>query len=390
MNEELYKGEADAGQYQQAGEIFYLNYHETGKLSIDGSRIATLPTETRSIGYVAGALFLVTGTTYVGAYITFTWLCWIGLFCFFKAFRVAYPNAPPNLAAVLIFFLPSMLYWPSSIGKDAIMVFCIGVLTLGITRILTGTRTLLGLSLVIPSAALMLQVRPHLVLVAVVGVMASMVARNASHARPQAAVASRVVLLVAFVPLLLVGLSRMDQFFGSSQDGNNFTVASALDRTSAQTSIGGSSFQTQPVENPLDFPVATFSVLYRPFPVEVNSLPVLISSLEGTALLIGTIGSIRWIWRVGPAMRDNAFAAFCGAYVLAFVFAFSNVGNAGILARQRVQMFPLLMLLMLLMLLVAAAGEHHRVHVELADATRPPGLATEPPSMHPSTLSTVS
>ncbi|CAN5651732.1 hypothetical protein BH10ACT1_BH10ACT1_07950 [soil metagenome] len=359
VNEGLYKGEADAGQYHNAGQVFYQNFHDGNGFSLKGARIENLPTETRTVGFITGILFLVTGTTYFGGYITFAWLCWIGLLCFFKAFRVAYPNAPPHLAAVLIFFLPSMLYWPSSIGKDAIMVLCIGVMTLGIARILTPSKPLRGLVLLVPSAGVMIQVRPHLMLIAVVGVAASMVARSSTEVRTAAAATSRILLLVAFVPILIFGLSRVDHLFGSSSDGNNFTVSGALERTSDQTSIGGSAFETQPVKSPLDLPVATVSVLYRPFPFEVNSLPVLISSLEGTALLLGTLVAGRWIWRVGPAMRRHPFAAYCGAYVLAFVFAFSNVGNAGILARQRVQMFPVLMLL------VAAAREHHRIHVEL-------------------------
>ena len=67
-------------------------------------------------------------------------------------------------------------------------------------------------------------------------------------------------------------------------------------------------------------------------------------------------------------MLRSPIAAYCGAFTLAFVFAFSNVGNAGILARQRVQMFPLLLLL------VAAAAEHRRLNATEVAADRNPDL----------------
>lgn len=363
VNEVTYEGNSDAGQYHRAGQVFYQNVHEEGSWSLDGSTIDAYSDETRIIGYITGLVYLAVGTSEMGGYLAFSWVCWFGLVCFYRSFRVAYPNAPPRLAALLIFFLPSMLYWPSSLGKDAVMVAGLGLFTLGIARLVTSSKPLLGLAYLVPSAALVLAIRPHLLLVALIGVGASMVARNASGSRTGAASTARVVLLLALIPLLLVGMTRVDDLFGSVQDGNNFTVTEALDRTGDQTSVGGSAFETRPINSLLDVPVAVVSVLYRPFPFEVSSIAVLISSLESTFLLVMTFAAGRWIWRVVPAMYRHPFSAFCGGYVLAFIFAFSNIGNAGILARQRVQMFPVLMLL------VAAAREHHRVAVELSKAS---------------------
>jgi hypothetical protein len=354
MNEEVYGGSADSGQYHVAGQVMYLNVHEEGEWSLEGAAIDTYSDETRVVGYVTGVVYLVVGTSKVGGYMAFSWLCWLGLVWFFRAFRIAYPNAPPILPAALLFLLPSMLYWPSSIGKDALMVCALGLLSLGFARLLTPSRAGLGLLYLLPSAALILQVRPHLLMVALVGGAVSLVARNATRTKAATAAASRILILVALVPLLVLGMGRMDDLFGSSADDSGFSVTNALERTTEQTSQGGSAFETQAVTNPLDLPVAVVSVLYRPFPFEVNSAPVLISSLEGTLLLVLTLAAGRWIWRIGPATLRHPFTAFCAGYSLAFVFAFSNVGNAGILARQRVQLFPLVVLLV-----GAAWAQHH-------------------------------
>lgn len=389
INENVYDGSADAGRYHAAGQAFYLNMHEEGRWSIDGSQLVGSD-ETKALGYVTGVVYLIVGPTELGGFLAFSWLAWIGLLCFFKAFRVAYPNAPPYLAAGLIFFVPSVLYWPSSIGKDAIMVACLGVLTLGVARMLTPSRPLRGLVLVVPAAALILQIRPHLLMIVLVGGAASMLARSSGDARTMMTVAGRALLLIVAVPALLIGLTRMDETFGDGsdrqggQEQSGFSVSDALDRTERQTTTGGSSFETRSVQTPIDLPVATVNVLYRPFLFEAGSPTALMSALEGTFLLVMTFAAGRWVWRMVLAARSHAFVAFCVAYVVAFIFAFSNVANAGIVARQRVQMLPLLMLA------VAVAREHHRVHVESkADATHSTGnSAAIPPRPEPRELAT--
>jgi hypothetical protein len=364
MNEVVYGGSADARAYHDAGQVFRDNALD-GELTIEGSELSAFAEETRFVGYATGVLYLGIGASQMGGYLVFAWLSWVGLMCAFSAFRVAYPKAPPYLAAGLIFFLPSTLYWPSSIGKDALMVLGLGLVTLGVTRLLVAARPLLGLLWLSMGAALVLQVRAHLLLIALVGAAVALLARNAAVAPTRTAILGRIALLVALVPVLVLGLSRMDDMFGSTKDGGSFSVTAALDKASGQTSIGGSAFEAQAVTSPIDLPVATINVLYRPFIFEASSVPALVSALEGTLLLGLTIAGARWLWRIGPAMYRNPLAAYCGGFVLAFVFAFSNLGNAGILARQRVQMFPILMLL------VAAAAEHRRAAAGEPSTTDP-------------------
>lgn len=364
LNEVYYGGEVDAARYDQAGDYFVQNVSE-GNWSIEGSELDEFPKETRNVGTVVGVLYVIFGTTYFGGYLVFSWLSWLGLVFFFKAFRVAFPNAPPYRAAGLIFFLPSMLFWPSSLGKDALMVFCIGLATLGIARVVTGARTAIGLLWTTIGLLAIAQVRPHLALVCVAALAASTLARSARDSAGRAA-AFRILMLAAVVPAFLFGLSRLDSLFGDGAAGRA-GLEENLDRTLAQTNIGGSAFEASSVRSPLDVPGSVITVIYRPFLFEATNGGVLIAALEGSLLLAMTAAAARWIWRIGPAMVGSPMAAYCGAYVLIFVIAFSNIGNAGILARQRVQMFPLLMLL------VAAAREHLRLHA-------PEVVAIEPPS----------
>src|SRR5690606_28008494 len=49
---------------------------------------------------------------------------------------VAFPEANHRRYAVLLFFLPTMIYWPSSIGKEAWMIFTMGLATYGVALVL--------------------------------------------------------------------------------------------------------------------------------------------------------------------------------------------------------------------------------------------------------------
>ncbi|MCU1496992.1 MAG: hypothetical protein JWM47_945 [Acidimicrobiales bacterium] len=361
MNEVAYEGHADAALYHDAGRSLRENVSQ-GRWTIEGTALDSYADETRFVGYVAGGLYLVTGASQMGGYLVFSWLCWLGLAAVFRAFRIAYPDAPPYLAAGLIFFLPSTLYWPSSIGKDALMVLGLGLVSLGLARVMMASRPLLGLGWLVLGSSLVVAVRAHLLLIVLVGVAVSLIARRAAGARSRGAIVGRCLLLAALVPALFIGLGRMDAMFGTTVDGGSVSVSEVLDRTGARTSVGGSSFETQPVTSPVGVPVAAVNVLFRPFLFEARNAASLVTALEGTALLGLTVVALRWLWRAGPAMYRHPFAAFCGGYVLAFVFAFSHVGNSGILARQRVQMFPILMVL------VAAAAEHRRLHASVSPA----------------------
>lgn len=223
------------------------------------------------------------------------------------------------------------------------MVLLLGVMTLGVARVLARDRAGLGLTYLLVAGFAVFQIRPHLLLISAVALAATTLTSTRDHAT-RGAILVRVIMLALLVPVLVSGLGRVDTMLGTTGGGSE-SIDEGLDRTLARTNIGGSAFEARAVRSPADLPLAIVSVVYRPFLFEARNPAVLISALEGSILLGLTLGAARWIWRIGPAMYREPFAAYCGAYVLGFVIAFSNIGNAGILSRQRVQMFPLLLLL---------------------------------------------
>ena len=381
--EGVYKGEGDAFNYNKAGVLFVSNVTK-GDWSIDGSELSAFPRETRVMGYLVGCLYLAFGTTYFGGYLIFALVSWIGTVCFFRAFRIAYPNAPPYLAAKLIFFLPSLVFWPSSPGKEGLMVGVLGLFTLGIARLLHRARPVTGLIEAIVAGTIIVQVRPHLLLIAAIALAVSTLSvREGTEAQRTGSLLRtaliRGTMLLLVVPVLVSSMGRLDTVLGTTGGGTT-SIKESLDSTITRTEIGGSAFTAIPVRTPLDLPGSLVTVLFRPFPFEARNFGALIAAAEGMLLLGLAVGASRWIWRIGPVMYRNQFAAFCGTFVVAFVIAFSNIGNAGLLSRQRVQMLPFLLLV------ACAAKEHERTHtpqISPEDADRARDRPTRPSTLTP-------
>ena len=90
------------------------------------------------------------------------------------------------------------------------------------------------------------------------------------------------------------------------------------------------------------------SVFFRPFPWEVRNVNTLIAGLEGVALLVALVVSQRRLRSIGRLAFRRPIVIFALVYIGMFTVAFSNIGNFGILARQRTQALPLIVLLVAL------------------------------------------
>ena len=118
-----------------------------------------------------------------------------------------------------------------------------------------------------------------------------------------------------------------------------------MEITQERSNIGGSAVEVV-VKNPLtDYPYALLTVLFRPFLFEVSSPVQLLSALEGTALLGWMIFRRSEILSSVRLSASVPWIRMSLLYVLAFGFAWSSVGNLGIIVRQRVQVLPLLLVL---------------------------------------------
>jgi hypothetical protein len=293
-----------------------------------------------------GIIYSFTGASQVSGAIVMSFLSFLGGLLLWRGFKRAVPNGLAHRYALLVLFLPSMLYWPSSLGKEGWALFCLGLGSYGVVRVTTGGIPT-GLVCVAAGLGGVTLLRPHVALTMFCGMaLAGLVSRSRKGSG-----VSGVLRIGLFGVLFLVGLflaSSTEQFFGV-QSLNTETVNQTLAEAEGRTSEAGSSFTPVNVSNnPALFPLAVGTVLFRPFPFEVSNVVAGASALEGVFLLWLSAKSWRRLRSVPRYMRRAPFIAYCVGIAFTFIYAFSAFSNFGILARQRCQVLPFFLALLCL------------------------------------------
>lgn len=294
---------------------------------------------TRFIEIVMGIIYTITRPTVLGGHMAFAWLGFWGQFYFYRAFHLAVPEGRTRSYAVLLFFLPSLLYWPAGPGKESWMLFTLGIAAYGGARVLTG-RAWKGMAILAAALWLAIQVRPHYPgFLAISLGLAYLVGRQVTrwrHVAPLVKVAGVGALL--FVSAFL--LQRTQEFLGTEALTDVEEIESTLTQTAAHTQQGGSRFRPVNLISPLGPPLAAFTVLFRPVLIEAHNAQAAAAALEGSFLLGLTALRWRWVLAAIRRFRRRAYLVLVSAYTGAGIIALSAIGNFGILTRQRVLIYP--------------------------------------------------
>jgi hypothetical protein len=336
--------------YYHGGDLFaYYNYgseiakniHEYGEIGALHGEMAfnshTAWNGTTFLIIATGGLFSIVGPTLTGAVLIFSSFAYWGSYLYWKAFTRAFPGADRYLAATLLFFMPSLVFWTATLGKDAIIYFFISLVTYGLCIALYGARS----RAILAMAAGILGVgvlRPHIA--SILALTLSVVFLVSKNRRGFAGLLSR----IALVPLLLVGTFyatySAKQKLGITETKGAEEIASSW---SSVTNQGGSGFESGSLAKRL---ILSPMLAFRPFPWEINSLQTALASAEGSFLLIFLWGHRRSLKRSIQQWRSDPFVTFILLFSLetsaALASAFSNFG---LLARERVMFTPLLILL---------------------------------------------
>lgn len=316
------------------------------------------------IRYVSGITHAFVLDDMFVTFMIFTLLSFVGVYLCYLAFVRAVPDGDHKRYALLLFLWPALVYWPSSIGKEAWMLLGLGIASWGIARIVTG-RAAVGLAVTVLGLATLSLVRPHVALMVLVGLGVAMLARPRSRSTFRAT--GRVVIVL----ILLVGgsiiVERTSEVLKIDLTGTE-SVTTALAETQEQTDQGGAKFTSAVVRSPVDYPVAFVTVWFRPLPIEVKDATGLLSAAENVALLLLVAASWRRLLGLPRNLLRVPYATYAAAYSLVFVYAFSVIANFGILARQRTQGLVLFFVLLCIPAATAArspqASGRERAHQE--------------------------
>ena len=327
----IYGGVGDATGYHGAGNHLVQEWRSF--------HIPSMGIGTEFVNAVTGFLYIPYVPTMLGGFFLFATVAFLGQLMLYAAFRHSTGGKRTGWYAIGVLFLPTIVYWPSSIGKESVMFLFLGAGSLGAARLLTDYRLrwmiLFGLGAVGAAA-----IRPHVALILggslAVALLFGKTREKGLGRRKLVAIA-----LISIV-LVLVGALTASKFGIDFSSGLAATedFGSVLSTVEGSTSKGGSSVTGTGIRSPVDFPAGFVKVLFRPFPQEANNIQSLGSSLEGVVLMLV------FAWRFLPMMkgmvriRRQPYMIFVLAFTLAFVFAFSSFNNFGLLARERSQVMP--------------------------------------------------
>ena len=291
---------------------------------------------TSFVSFPSGIVLGLIGPSFRGEFLAFSLLAFLGLVGFAVAFRRAYPAVPLSRYARWIWLLPSLWYWPSSVGKEAIVLMGLGLAVAGFI----GRKERTNWPLLVVGMFFVFAIRPQVAAV----VMFSFVLAH------WLSLASRWTVAKAVQGLLILGVGLGGIWLSMQYLGvggfDTEGVQSYMENQSGQTAKGGS--QIEGVGIGLGgVPIALVNILSRPFPWEAHNPMALVSALEILAFWL-----IVWFRRRNLVIalrrwRSDRFLRLAVPFILVYAITLGMIiANLGIVARQRIFLFPFLFLLL--------------------------------------------
>jgi 4-amino-4-deoxy-L-arabinose transferase-like glycosyltransferase len=299
------------------------------------------------VGLILGLVFLVTGVDKLAGFLVFSWIGFLGLLAFYRAFRTVLPNADHRRYGYLIFLLPSLIFWSAPSGKEALMLGCIGLATLGVARLLSAQRG--GLLMMAVGLALSALFRPHETLMVFgAAAIAYLLRRSAKKSLLGP------LRWVGTIVLLGGGLALLTTVAAGFLDLNSLSPSAVSDRLEAQANVtssvegvgGGSNVDYTWSANPLDYPKDLYYVFAQPLPWQAENFPQQVAALENVVIALVIVASARRLWRLPRELIRQPYLMYAALHSLVFVYVISSLGNLGLLDRERILLFPLFFVLL--------------------------------------------
>lgn len=282
---------------------------------------------TTAVRYLSGFVLVFIGQSMRAEFLAFALLAFGGLTVLVEAVR---RRCAPEAAARftrLVCVWPSLFFWPSSVGKEALIICAVGLVVGGAF----GWRGLQRVVLVGAGLLLAFAVRPHMAL-ALVGALAAAEVLSSERTIEVRALGGFVVLGAAYLVAGQLGLDEVD-LDDLEALAENFVQLAARGQ---ETESGGEAIV-----------VGVVTILFRPFVWEAHNVMALLASVEVSVLWVMLLRRRRDILAaLGAARADRLvlFAALAtGALTLLLVVGGYNLG---IVARQRTILYPLLFIIL--------------------------------------------
>lgn len=294
-----------------------------------------------------GAIDLWTGWLYyffrgpnrmAAAYVA-TGFASVGIVMFWAATRDLIKVKRERYAAFVL-LAPTTLFWSSTLGKEAPILFGIGALTLALRYFLSGRQHAKAIVYGAIGVAATIYVRPHVTLAFFAGItVAALISRSSRTVGGRSSTRFALLMLAGLV--ISIAFVQSGQLLGA--DGSESVIDAAYDRAeSTAEGQGRSSYSQDPVRSPTQIPLAVATVVLRPFPWEVRTPAQALATIEALALMAILATAISDHLSRRRRYEMNAMLVMALAYSLMLSTAISSYGNFGLIVRQRLQVWPFL------------------------------------------------
>jgi len=290
---------------------------------------------TLGVRYVVSFLSQGLGLSFLGCSLFFQIFGFIGLLAFDAALREVTWDKSRNirLLASLIVFLPSVSFWSSGLGKDALSFCAMGLALWAALSLKNRWWLLVGAMLI------MLLVRPHMAGMLGLGLAGSFVFQRGIPL-PQRVVLGGVA-IVAAAYLVPLGLN----YAGVGEDAGAQDVMQYIEGRQGHNLKGGGAVDISSMSPP----VQMFTYLFRPTVIEARNLFSLAAALDNTILLfLFVAGGWALIRKPLPAHLVAHNRMFLWIYSLgAWLILAMTTANLGIALRQKWMFAPTLIFLLI-------------------------------------------
>lgn len=294
---------------------------------------------TGSVRYFTGIVNVATGSTYIATFLVFAAIAFVGQVFFLLAADRALNSRQFRILAIALMLSPTLAYWPSSVGKESLALFGIGLSSYGAAKLYD--RHWHGVWFVLLGSFSVGMVRPHVAMVLLIGLFVGLLARR-DHARGRMATHLTFLGLILVAAMLTAGATAT--LFGLESFDGVSDVNAALDFAQERTSQDQAQFVAARIESPLDYPWAALTVLFRPFPWEATTPASMVSAAESSLIFLLLLRALPGLLGKAGQLVQRGQLLYSVAFTAVFVFLFSAIGNFGILSRQRAQVVPFVLL----------------------------------------------
>ena len=327
---QVFQGKGDAYGYDKYGRAYALGVAQP------------LPDhkKTHFVQWFTGIVYAHFGIDLIAGFFIFALMAFVGSYLWYRATVTAVPFIDKRIYFLLVFFAPSVLFWPAAIGKEAIMLFAMGFVALGVAWVLTG-RFVRGIIVALPGGWFLWTVRPHLLaFMTLAAGLAYIVGRAPRRGRAEGVSVFRPLGMVIVAFLAVFAATQMASKLG--MNGLSLkSINQELADVNGQTAQEGSKFNVGNSNlTPLSVPKGLVTIVLRPFPFQVHNSGEVFASAEALFLFGYAVHRRKSLKLSLTRARETPFLFFCWTFVIVYATAFSSIANMGLLARQRSLVLP--------------------------------------------------